>query len=553
MIKKVISDKLHKIISGYMSDKGLTETISYAIEIPPKNIEADFALNAVMPIAKTLKMPPKNIADEIIEIILRDMSDIVEKAVFFGAFINLTVSNKFLLKELQEILNKKESYAIIPLNKNKKVLIEFVSANPTGPLHIGHGRGAAIGDSLAKIFAHLGYNVKREYYINDAGNQMFILGESLKIRYLQLKGENLTLPEDYYQGEYIQDIASRLIKENKNTEDIDFKEEAVSDILKGIKNDLKDFDVIFQDDEWFSENIIATKKDKNGKTEVDKACQYIQEKEFAYVKDGALWLKTSLLGDDKDRVLKRSDGRYTYFASDIAYHKNKFERGFDRLVDLMGADHHGYVPRMKAGVQMLGFDKSAVNIILYQLVSLMRNGQPLAMSTRTGEFVTLREVIDEVGKDACRFSFLLNAPDSQVEFDLELAKKQSNENPVFYVQYVNARCNSIFKESLNKKLPSKYDLNLLTSKDERNLIKQLCLFHNALSVCEKTMSPHHLVLYLVKLSDLYHRFYESVRVLTDDVNLSAARLKLLEAVTIIIKNGLSLIGASAPEYMSKRI
>jgi arginyl-tRNA synthetase len=454
-----------------------------------------------------------------------------------------------LLKELQEILRQKDKYAQTAVNKDKKILIEFVSANPTGPLHIGHGRGAAIGDSLANILSYLGYSVKREYYLNDAGNQMSVLGESLKIRYLQLKGEDLVLPSDYYQGHYLKEIAERLIKEGKKFEEIDFTAEAASDILDGIKKDLKDYGVLFDEDDYFSESALSLKKDKDGKTEVDKVCLCLQEKDFAYMQDGALWLKSTLFGDDKDRVLKRSDGRYTYFAADAAYHKNKIGRGFDILIDLLGADHHGYTMRMKAAVSMLGFNSGNLQMVLYQLVSLTRGGQPLAMSTRTGDFITLREVIEEVGKDAARFFILLTAPNSPIEFDLELAKKKSNDNPVFYVQYVNARCCSIFKESANRDLLSDFDLNLLQTKEERMLIKQLCLFYSALALCEKTVSPHHLPLYLMKLADCFHRFYETSKVLTENKKLTAARLKLLEAASIIICNGLKLLGVSAPERM----
>ena len=283
---------------------------------------------------------------------------------------------------------------------------------------------------------------------------------------------------------------------------------------------------------------------------MDKTCGYLLSKGDAYNDGGALWLASTKFGDDKDRVLKRSDGRYTYLASDVAYHKNKFMRGFTKLVNLWGADHHGYVPRIKACIQMLGFDQETLKVILYQLVSLVRGGQPVAMSTRSGEFITLKEVVDEVGKDACRFSFLMRAPDSPLEFDLELAKKQTSENPVFYVQYVNARCNSIFRESKNRDdLKGEADLSLLIMEEERELIKKLTAFCDILSLCEKSMSPHHFTVYLIELADIYHKFYEKCRVLCDEPELAKARLKLIEAVTVIIKNGLAMLGVSAPEKM----
>ena len=559
MIKQRVAEKLEKIAQSYALSKGFSEKINFSVEVPPKNINADFAVNAAMLLAKQLKTNPRVVATELIEVILKDMPDIVEKAEIAGAgFINLTLKNEVFYKELKEILAQKDSYgsktSSFSLDNKEKVMVEFVSANPTGPLHIGHGRGAAIGDSLARALKHIGYNVTKEYYLNDVGNQMLVLAESVRLRYLQLQGDNVPpgdkVPflEDGYKGEYIIDIAKRLISENKNINDIDFKKEAVKDILATIENDLKDFNVEF--DSWFSETHIAADKDKDGKTEVDNACEYLQKKGDAYESEGALWLASTKFGDDKDRVLKRSDGRYTYLASDAAYHKNKFARGFTKLVNLWGADHHGYAARINACVQMLGFPKETLKVILYQLVSLVRNSRPVAMSTRSGEFVTLKEVVDEVGKDACRFFFLLRAPDSQLEFDLELAKKQSSENPVFYVQYVHARCNSIFKESKTRSgLNAAPDFTLLSSKEERDLIKQLCAFCDTLALCEKSMSPHHFTAYLIELADIYHRFYEKCRVLTDDEPLTCARLKLIESVMIIIKNGLNLLGVSAPVKM----
>ncbi|MDR1195206.1 MAG: arginine--tRNA ligase [Endomicrobium sp.] len=548
MIKQQITVKLNAIAGKYAKEKGL-ENISFTVEIPPKNIDADFAVNAAMIIAKKLKTNPQNIAKELIEIFLKELPDFISKAEIAGAgFINLRIKDEILHKELQAILEQKEKYGSLASNNKEKIMVEFVSANPTGPLHIGHGRGAAIGDSLARVLKHLGYDVTKEYYLNDVGNQMLVLADSVKAKYLQIKDKNAPFPQDGYKGEYIAEIAKRLADKNGNINDIDFKKEAVKDILATIKADLKDFAVSF--DNWFSEGKIAFDKDADGKTEVDKACEYLQNKGDAYVCDDALWLASTKFGDDKDRVLRRSDGRYTYLASDVAYHKNKFERGFSKLINLWGADHHGYVTRINACVQMLGFQKESLKVILYQLVSLIRDGKPAAMSTRSGEFITLKEVVDEVGKDACRFFFLLRAPDSQLEFDLDLAKKQSSENPVFYVQYVNARCNSIVKESKNEKnLPSEIDYGLLSTKEERELIKQLAAFCDTLSLCEKTMSPHHFTAYLMELADAYHKFYEKCRVLNDDPNLTASRLKLIEAVMIIIKTALALLGVSAPEKM----
>lgn len=552
MIKQNITTTLNGIVAKYLKSKNVENDVKFTVEIPPKNINADFAVNAAMLIAKKIKTNPRSVAQEIIDIIVKEMPEFIEKAEIAGVgFINLHLKNEVLYRELVTILKEKDKYGSLPENNKEKVMVEFVSANPTGPLHIGHGRGAAIGDSLSRILKHLGYNVSKEYYLNDVGNQMLVLARSTEIRYRQLKGEEIDFPQDHYQGSYIIDIAKRLVAENKDISKIDFKREAVKDILKTIEGDLKDFDVEFNN--WFSEGKIATDKNKEGKTEVDKACEYLLSKGDAYVKDNALWLASTKFGDDKDRVLKRSDSRYTYLSSDVAYHKNKFERGFSKLVNLWGADHHGYVARIKACIQMLGFSKESLEVILYQLVSLVRNGQPVAMSTRTGEFIALKAVIDEVGKDACRFFFLLRAPDSQLEFDLELAKKQSSENPVFYVQYVNARCSSIVRESKNRKdiITDIKNINfaLLNTKEERDLIKQLSSFCDTLALSEKTMSPHHFTAYLIELADKFHTFYEKCRVLTYDVALTSARLKLIESVMITIQNGLGLLGVNTPDTM----
>jgi arginyl-tRNA synthetase len=552
MIKQQVINGLNKIVEKYLGAKGITESLKFNIEVPPKNIDADFAVNVAMLIAKKVKINPNVVACEISGIIAKEMPELIEKAQVAGAgFINLRIKTQVLYKELLTILKQTDKYGSLPKNNKEKIMVEFVSANPTGPLHIGHGRGAAIGDSLARILKHLGYSLTKEYYLNDFGNQMLVLAKSTEIRYRQLKNEKIDLPADHYQGDYISAIARRLIAEGKDINEIDFRQEAVKDILKIIEDDLKSFGVEF--DNWFSEMKVAACKDQNGKTEVDKACDYLLSKGDAYVKDDALWLASTKFGDDKDRVLKRSDGRYTYLASDVAYHKNKFERGFTKLINLWGADHHGYVARIKACVQMLGFSQKALNVVLYQFVLLARNGQPVAMSTRKGEFITLKSVIEEVGKDACRFFFLLRAPDSQLEFDLELAKKQSSQNPVFYVQYVNARCNSIIRESKNRNDVisdiEKINFNLLDSKEERDLISQLSAFCDTLALSEKTMSPHHFTTYLMELADKYHKFYEKCRVLSDDLNLTSARLKLIEAVMIIIQSGLGLLGLSTPEKM----
>ena len=546
MLKSNFEEQLKSTVDNFAKAKGIEEEIRFVVEIPPKNINADLALNVAMIIAKKTKTNPRIIAQELIEIINKDFSNIIKFAEIAGAgFINLHFTDNYLQQELNKILDKRENYAKQENIKQDKIMIEFVSANPTGPLHIGHGRGAAIGDSLSRILKHLGYNVVKEYYLNDVGNQMNVLGESTKIRYKQLKGEDIPFLDDGYKGEYIKDIAKDLINEGKNFEDIDFKKEAHKRILETIKKDLHQFRVDF--DSWFSESKIAVDKDEKGKTEVDKVCKYLLDKGNAFKQDGALWIKSTDYGDDKDRVLRRTDGRYTYLASDVAYHKNKYERNFSKVINLWGADHHGYVARIQAAIQMLGQKKDSLKIILYQLVSLVRNGEPVAMSTRSGDFITLKDVLDEVGTDAGRFSFLLRASDSQLEFDLELAKKQTSENPVFYVQYVNARCQSILKDY--DKDSSIADLSLLNTKEEKDLIKKLISLEDILLICAKTSSPHHLTTYLIETADIYHRFYERCKVLQENKELEKARIQLLKAVSTVITLGLDLLGVSAPYKM----
>ncbi|MDR1928874.1 MAG: arginine--tRNA ligase [Endomicrobium sp.] len=553
-MKQNIVNKLNKIIKKYLESYGLVDESKLSIKIPPKNIDADFATNIAMLIAKKNGEDYIIVAKKISNDIIKKNPNFIEKAeVLPPGFINLHIKKEIFYKEIFKILKEKNKYGKLYKKHNEKIIFEFVSANPTGPLHIGHGRGAVIGDSLSRILSYLGHNVTKEYYLNNVGNQILNLAESTKNCYKQLViNDKLNFSKNEYKGNYIVDIAKRLIEKYKNITEIDFQKETVKEILKMIKNDLKSLDVKF--DNWFFETKLAINKDINGKTEVDKICEYLISKNYAYIKNGALWLASSKFGDDKDRVIRRSNGRYTYFASDIAYHKNKFERKFTKLINLWGADHHGYIKRIKACIQMLGFNQEALKIIIYQFVSVVRDGGvSVAMSTRTGEFITLKSILDEVGKDTCRFLFLLNTANSQLEFNVDLAKKQSIKNPVFYIQYVNARCNSIIKKCKNKKNITtnikNINFNLLNTNEEKKLIKHLTEFCNILSLSEKTMSPHYLATYLVELADKYHTFYEKCQVLSDNLDLTSARLKLVESVIIIIQNGLKLLGISCPNKM----
>ncbi|MDR1052398.1 MAG: arginine--tRNA ligase [Endomicrobium sp.] len=543
----MIKNKLIKILNR-ITNKYTNKKIKFIVNIPPKCINFDFSTNIAMLISDEIKKNPIIIANEIKNIILKKENKIIEKIeITKPGFINFKIKNEMFYKKLHKIINniKKKTKK----NNKKKILIEFVSANPTGPLHIGHGRGAAIGDSLSRILKYLGYNVIKEYYLNDTGNQINILEKSVKLRYKQLNGHKIDFPKDYYNGDYIIDIAKKIVKNNINIDKINFRQEAIENITKSIKKDLKEFNVKF--DNWFYESKISEKKDKNEKTEVDKICNYLQNKKYAYINKGALWLASTKFGDDKDRVLKRSDGRYTYIASDIAYHKNKIRRNFAKLINIWGVDHHGYVKRIKACINMLGYNKKKIDIILYQLVFIKKNKQSVQMSTRSGEFIKLKTIINEVGKDACRFFFLINSPNSQINFDLTLTKTKSKKNHVFYIQYVNARCYSIIKKSKNFifKKNKKINFSLLNTEEEMILLKNLAEFDNVVILCAKTMSPHHLVEYLINLADVYHKFYEKHRVLTKNINISVARLELIKGTQIIIKNGLNLLGISSPNKM----
>jgi arginyl-tRNA synthetase len=462
-------------------------------------------------------------------------------------FINLWFSDEVFYDTLREIAESREGFGRNEIGKNKKVLIEFVSANPTGPLTIAHARQAAFGDTLSNILEYCGYKVQREYYINDEGVQMSLLADSVLARYLESLNEKSVFPENGYKGAYIYEIAKAITKKYKSkfvTGDDSRKEfflkfscDWVMDI---IKRDLDDFGVRF--DIWYSQAKLA----KSGN--VEKGLESLRGKKYIYDQDGASWFKSTEFGDDKDRVVVKSDGSYTYLAPDIAYHQDKFRRGFDELIDVWGPDHHGYISRIKAAVQALGFEKDALSVIIIQLATLFREGKPVSMSTRQGEFITLRELMDEVGKDAGRFFFLMRKADSHLDFDLELAKKHSPQNPVYYVQYAHARICSI----LEKRQVASIDislLKLLSEKEEMDLIKILCQFPHVVRLCGVGLEPHGLVVYLQELAGAFHFFYDKQRVIGDDEGLTKARLFLINCTRIILSAGLNLLGVLAPEKM----
>ena len=506
-------------------------------------------------------------------------------------FINFFISSLYLKQTLKKILIQKEEFTQFSSGKSKKVQIEFVSANPTGPLHIGHGRAAAFGDSLANILSKVGYEVEREYYVNDVGGQIKRLFSSVWARLKELEGEKVSFPQDGYKGEYLIEIAKKAKKElgsklSEIAKGVDLEKEiakeekinqitegfssekkmaqkkreekaesqilgllgrfAVNEILKEIKVDLKAFGVRF--DSWISESSLHQKK------AIPEVLSYLQEKNYLYEKDGALWFKTSLfLPGEEDRVLRRRNGDYTYFASDIAYHQDKLSRRFDRVIDIWGADHIGYVPRIKAAIQALGYPEKTLQVIIYQLVTLKRGKKRISASTREGKFIPLKEVLDEVGRDAARFFFLSRTRGSHLDFDLELAKKQTPENPVFYVQYAHARICSILENARENRIkinnPDEVKLDLLTTPEERELMKELSLLPDEVYEAAESLEPHRLTTYLQELATLFHQFYTRHRVISEDRKLTQARLMLVKAIKVTIGDVLGLLGISVPQKM----
>ncbi len=492
---------------------------------------------------------PRELAQAIVAQINQNLPKEIDKLQVAGpGFINFFLTEKLLFENLIQILKKEKDYGRSSIGRGKRIQIEMVSVNPTGPLHVGHGRGAAFADTLANILEASGYQVEREYYINDIGTQMENLGKSLRARYLEGLGEKVKFPEYGYYGKYLLPITLKLSKDgNKHRkEKLEFfTQYGYEAIMKGIKKDLKDFGIRI--DSWKRESDLH----KEGK--VEAVLENLREKGYLYKKDGALWFKSSVFGDEKDRVIRKKDGSFTYLASDIAYHEDKLKRGFDHLINIWGADHHGYMERIRAAVSALGYSKETLDIILYQLVRLFRSGAPVAMSTRKGLFTTLRDVMDEVGKDVSRFFFCMRASNSHLDFDLELAKKESPENPVYYVEYAHARISSIFKKAKEKKVKRKkiqeIDLKLLHTPEEKSILRLLALFPDIIASCARSYQVHNLPHYLREVASEFHTFYNRHRVLNEDEEQTQARLSLVEGVQIVLRNGLKLLGIKAPQRM----
>ena len=523
------------------------------LDIPAHAGHGDFASNLAMVLARAEKKAPQRIAQALVGA-LGNAGGLLEKVEIAGpGFINFFFDNNCWYGVLDDITRLGKDYGKSRIGAGRKVQVEFVSANPTGPLHIGHGRGAAIGDAVAAVLAATGCEVQREYYINDAGNQVTMLGRSVLLRLRELQGQVIEFPEDGYRGDYVRDIAQSLLQENGAQVAVMAEAEAIAycsdygvkQMLANIERDLLAFGIRF--DHWYSERTLY-ERDMVRK-ELDK----LRASELTFEEDGALWFRTTAYGDDKDRVLLRSDGSPTYFASDVAYHIEKFERGFDQVIDVWGADHHGYVPRMKAVLTGLNHSPDDLQVLLIQMVSLLRDGQPVSMGKRSGEFVTLRDVIDEVGCDACRFFFLMRRSDSQLDFDLELAKKQSNENPVYYVQYAHARICSIERNAAEAQVPvpaaGEVDFAALELDEELALAKFLARYPDVVEGAARLLEPHRITTYLQELAALFHSYYNRQRILTEDAVGSSARLYLVDNVRTVLRNALLLLGMSAPEKM----
>ena len=521
------------------------------LEVPPQKEFGDFATNIAMQSARIAHKSPRMIAD----ILLKHLdAPWLEKAEVAGAgFINFFLKHDIIYDTLCHILEQGKQYGQAPLRAEDTVQVEYVSANPTGPLHVGHGRGAAYGSALVNLLRAAGYNVQSEYYINDAGNQMNNLAASVNARYLELFGKKAEIPENGYHGADIIDTARAIIEQDgdkylqmdeKDRLEI-FKNRAYEEKLKALKRDLESFNVTF--DKWFSERTLHPEA-------IKKACETLKGNGNMYEKDGALWLKSTAYGDDKDRVVIRDNGVPTYLAADIAYHKNKYERQFKKLINIWGADHHGYVARVKAAMAALGLDPNQLEILLLQMVSLFRNGELVKMSKRTGQAITLNELIEEVGTDAARYFFIMRSLDTQLDFDLDLAKSHSNENPVYYIQYANARIFSIYKQIAEN--GDVFDMTWKNTKwdklkEERELalIKKMAAYPEEIRKAAADRAPHRIAHFVYEMAGLFHAFYNNCHIIQSDKELEEARLALVTAVQITIANCLSVLGISAPETM----
>lgn len=545
-LKQAISEAVLK--ADLATEENLPDVI---LEKPKDKAHGDFATNIAMQLARIAKKAPRMIADEIVKEIDQNAASIEKIEIAGPGFINFFMKDDFLKQVIPTILEQGKNYGKAP-RKGERIQVEYVSVNPTGDLHLGHARGAAYGDVLSNLLEAAGYEVEREYYINDAGSQIDNLGLSVEARYLQELGEEAEMPEDGYYGQVIIDMAKEIVKEDgdkwlekSQDERLEYmKEYGLKASLRNIERDLKDFHVVF--DNWFSERSLY----KDG--QVEEAIKKLEEGGYVYEKDGATWFKSTEFGDDKDRVIIKQDGSFTYLTPDIAYHKNKLDRGFDKLINVWGSDHHGYVPRMKAAIQALGYPEDKLEVKIIQMVNLFEGGEKVRMSKRTGKAVSLRELMEEVGIDATRYFFVARSNDTQLDFDMDLARSQSNENPVYYVQYAHARICTMLEQAKNKgfDVDGEFDVSLLATEKEQDLMKKLSEFPQTVVDAAEKHAPQRVTNYVFELASLLHSFYNAEKVL-DETNLerTKARIALMKAVRITIANALELIGITAPEKM----
>lgn len=550
-LKETLKQEIRKAAlgTGWVDEEALPEVV---LEVPREKAHGDFATNIAMQLTRIARKNPREIAARIVEGIDRQKGHIKEIQIAGPGFINFFIDRMFLSQVLVEIREAKEAYGRSEAGKGKKINVEFCSANPTGNLHLGHARGSAVGDALCNLLDAAGYEVCREYYINDAGNQMRMMALSIEARYLEALGKESEFPEDGYRGQEMIDIAQRMVAEQGDRlleMDREKRLEWIQaygreKLLDKIKEDLKQYRVEF--DVWFSERSLY----ESGA--IEQTLEELKDKGYTYEQDGALWLRSTAFGDDKDRVLVKTDGTYTYLTPDIAYHRNKLHRGFDQLINIWGADHHGYIARMKAALAALGYNPEQLEVLITQMVKLYQGGELVKMSKRTGKAVTLEELMNEVGVDAARYFFAMRDPNSHLDFDMDLAMSQSNENPVYYVQYAHARICSVFRQAEEKALAPSWDqehLRKLELDQELDLLQKLAEFPEEIALSAEQRAPHRIIRYLFDLATEFHSYYNAHRVITEDEPLSRGRLALLAGVKQVVQNGLRLVGVEAPERM----
>ncbi|MBA5867685.1 MAG: arginine--tRNA ligase [Nitrospira sp. CR1.3] len=583
MSQGVVQDKVTSALLGALNGakrKGQLKTESWpalSLDAPKRPEWGDLASTVAMSLASSEQRAPQDIAQIIVENLAQSDQLFDRVEIVRPGFLNLTVKPAVWQEVLREIEAQGAAYGRTDLGGRRRILVEYVSANPTGPLHVGHGRGAAVGQAVANLLDAAGYEVVSEYYINDAGRQMKLLGASVYARFGELSGRPVKFPEDGYHGAYITAVAERIkqqLGDRSTLAPAELEERcrtiAYQELLNLIRSDLKAFGIEFQS--WFSETSLLSSN------AVERVLEELKSRQLLFEQEGAWWFRSSSFGDEKDRVVKKQDGEYTYLASDIAYHRDKLQRGYDLLIDVWGADHHGYIPRMQAVMQAYGHPKDRLQVVLVQLVKLLRGGVEVKMSKRTGEFITMREVIDEVGADAAKFYFLMRDSNTHLDFDLELAKQRSADNPVYYVQYAHARISSLWRvagsRGITRSLPSRTDLTVLTDPDELALIRKLSAYPSVLQSSATSYEPHRVTYYLQQLAGLLHTFYNKHRILppaadkdmfdaapagleaaeepqreTLSPERTAARLALMMGVQQVLKNGLAMLGISAPEQM----